>query len=156
MIGNTHARSNWNPARTRRLASDLGKRGWAQCVSQDFKTNAMRSGISECHTTASQSAARNIARPPRFRTRNASERRRLTSGMYSGTCVHTTTSNEASDWASCVASPTAYFAYGHALWGKARKEQQVDTDFCYGSWPCKNAGAPAVRRMIFSRWRMAY
>ena len=25
----------------------------AQCASQDFKTNGIRSGVSECHTTAS-------------------------------------------------------------------------------------------------------
>src|SRR5271165_818545 len=61
----------------------------------------MRSGVSECHTTASQSVAKNIGRPPRFTTRNASERARLTSGMYSATCVHTTASN----WASCVRVP---------------------------------------------------
>src|SRR5258707_3370879 len=107
-IGKTDAPLNRKPASTKRLGSDLGKCGWTQCGSQDFKTDAMRSGISECQTTASQSVATNIARPPSLTTRNASERARSTSWTYSATPVHTTASNEPSGFASYVASSIPY------------------------------------------------
>src|SRR3974377_1559051 len=96
MIENTTTSSSRNRTFFNLYAIDLGRRGWARCVSQDFMTAAIRLGSSENHTTASQSVAMKIVRPFGLRTREASDKTLSTSATCSATCLQTTTSNDAS------------------------------------------------------------
>jgi hypothetical protein len=106
----------------------------------------MLSGVSECHTTASQSVATSSAQPPRFTTRNASKRARLTSGMYSAICVHTTASNEALGWASCVASSTPYESH----FGGLRRLRSA-TNSLEMSMPMTAPSRPTMSAMLSHR-----